>query len=60
MPFVSGINKQEEYCLSLARILTSKYQSVVDDRMKINRTSNMVNMMEESALNHYIVLPECP
>ena len=28
----------------------------VDDRMKIKRTFNMVNMMEESAMNHYIVL----
>ena len=25
MPFVHRINRQEEYCLSLARILTSKY-----------------------------------
>ena len=38
MPFVSGINRQEEYCLSLAWILlTSRYQSVVDDRMKIKK-----------------------
>ena len=56
MPFVSGINMQEEYCLSLARILTSRYQSVVDDRMKIKRTSNVVNMLEESTLNYHIVL----
>ena len=56
MLFVSGINKQKEYCLSLAWILTSRYQSIVDDRMKIKRTSNMVSMMEESALNHYIVM----
>ena len=41
MPFVSGINRQKEYCLSLARILTSRYQSIVDDRMKIKRTSNI-------------------
>ena len=40
MPFVFGINRQKEYCLSLAWILTSRYQSVVDDRMKIERTSN--------------------
>ena len=46
MTFVHKVNKQEEYCLSLARILTSKYQSRVDDRMKIERTSNMVNMPE--------------
>ena len=56
MLFVSGIKKQKEYCLSLARILTSRCQSIVDDRMKIKRTSFVVNMMEESALNHYIVL----
>ena len=37
MPFVSGINRQEEYCLSLAWILTSRYQSIVDDRMKIKK-----------------------
>ena len=54
--FVHRINKQEEYCLSLARILTSKYESRVDDRMKIERTSNMVNMLEEVALNYHIVL----
>ena len=56
MPFVSGINRQEEYCLFLAWILTSKYQSVVDDRMKIKRTSNVVDMLEESTLNYHIVL----
>ena len=56
MLFVSGINRQKEDCLSLARILTSTYQSIVDDRMKIKRTCNMVNLMEESALNHHIVL----
>ena len=56
MTFVSRINRPNEYCLSLARILTSKYQSIVDDRMKIERTSNMVNVMEESALNYHMVL----
>ena len=56
MPFVSGINKQEEYCLSLAWILTSRYQSIVDDRMKIKSTSYVVNMLEESALNYHVVL----
>ena len=56
MPFVSGINKQEECCLSLAWILTSKYQSIVDDRMKIKCTSNVVNMLEES----YSELSHCP
>ena len=56
MLFVSGITRQKEYCLSLAGILTSKFQSRVDDRMKIERTSNMVNMMEKSSLNYNIVL----
>ena len=56
MIFVSRINGQEEYCLSSARILTSRYQSVVDNRVKIERTSNVVDMMEESALNYHIVL----
>ena len=37
MPFVSGISRQEEYCLSLAWILTSRYQSIVYDRMKIKK-----------------------
>ena len=40
--FVHRINKQEEYCLSLARTLTSRYESRIDDRMQIERTSNMV------------------
>ena len=54
--FVSRINRQEEDRLSLARILTSRYESRVDDRMKIESTSNMVNILEESALNYNIVL----
>ena len=37
MIFVSWINGQEEYCLSSAQILTSRYQSIVDDRMKIKK-----------------------
>ena len=56
MPFVSGINRQKIYCLSFAWILTSRYQSIVDDRMKIKSTSNVVNMLEESTLNYHIVL----
>ena len=56
MTFVHRINRQEEYCLSLARILTSRYKSRVDDRMKIERTSKMVNILEEIARNHNIVL----
>ena len=47
---------QKESCLSVAQILTSKYQSRVDDRMKIERTSNKVNMLEEIARNNNIVL----
>ena len=54
--FVHRITRQEEHCLSLARILTSRYYSRVDDRMKIERTSNMVNMLEEVARNNNIVL----
>ena len=51
-----GSISTKEYCLSLAWILTSKYQSIVDERMKIKRTSDVVNMMKESALNFHIVL----
>ena len=47
---------QKEYRLSLARILISKYQSIVDDRMQMTRTSNMVNVLEEVARNNIIVL----
>ena len=54
--FVHKINRQEEYCLSLARTLTSRYYSRVDDRMQVERTSNMVNMLEEVARNNNIVL----
>ena len=54
--FVHRINKQKEYCLSLARILTSRYESRVDGRMKIERTSNKVNILQEIARNHNIVL----
>ena len=65
---VSRINRQEEYCLSFARILTSKYSSRVDDSMKIERTSNMVSVLEEllgittlSCKKGSIRLrPECP
>ena len=54
--FVSWINGQEDYCLSSARILTSRYQSIVDNRVKIERTSNVVDVMEYFTLNYYIVL----
>ena len=56
MIFVSWINEQKKYCLSSAQILTSRYQSRVDDGMKIERTSNVVDAMEYSTPNHYIVL----
>ena len=56
MIFVSWINGQEECCLSSAQILTSKYQSIVDNRVKIKRTSNVVDVVELSTMNYYIVL----
>ena len=56
MIFVSWINGQEEHCVSSAQILTSKYQSIVDNRMKIERASYVVNVMEYSSSNHHIVL----
>ena len=56
MIFVSWINGQEGYCLSSARTLTSRYQSIVDNRVKIERTSNVADVMEYSTLNDYIVL----
>ena len=49
---VSWINGQEEYCLSSA----SRYQSIVDNRMKIECTPNVVDAMEYSTPNLYIVL----
>ena len=54
--FVSWIKGQEEYCLSSAQILTSRYQSIVDNRMKIECASYVVDVMEYSTPNHYIVL----
>ena len=56
MFFVSWINRQEEHCLSSAQILTSRYQSIVDNRMKIECVSDVVDVMEYSTPNHYIVL----
>ena len=60
MLFVSGITRQKEYCLSLARILASKYQSIVDDRMKIKCTSNVVNFIGKinSELSHCPVMKD--
>ena len=56
MIFVSWINGQEKYCLSSAQILTSRNQSIVDNRVKIECASNVVDVMEYSTLNHCIVL----
>ena len=39
--FISWINRQEEHRLSSAQILTSRYQSIVDNRMKIECASNV-------------------
>ena len=54
--FIQGIHKQKEYCLSVAQILTSRYQSRIDDGMQIERTSDMINVPEEAARNNNIVL----
>ena len=53
---VSWINGQEEYCLSSSQILTSRYQSIVDNRVEIECAPNVVDVMEYSTPNHYIVL----
>ena len=53
---LSRINRQEEHSLSSARILTSRYQSIVDNRVKIERASYVVDVMEYSTPNHHIVL----
>ena len=50
------INRQEEYCLFLSRIFDLQVLSRVDDRMKIKRTSDVVNILGESALDHHIVM----
>ena len=53
---ISWINKQEECCLSSAQILTSKYQSIVNNRVKIDCAPNMINVREYSNSNQQIVL----
>ena len=55
--FVHRINKQEKYCLFFDRILTSRYYFRVGHRMKIERLSDMINMLDESTLNYNISLP---
>ena len=52
MVFVHGIYRQKEYCLSVAQILTSRYQSRIDDGMQIDCTSDVINVLEEVARNH--------
>ena len=55
MPFVSGINRRK--ILSVSCLNSDlRGQSIIDDRMKIKRTSKVVNMLEEVALNYNIVL----
>ena len=56
MTFVHKIHKQEDHCLSVAQILTSRYQSRIDDGMQIDCTSDMINVVEEVARNNNIVL----
>ena len=53
---VHGIHKQKEQCLPVVQILTSKYQSRIDDGMQIDCTSDMINVLEEVARNNHIVL----
>ena len=42
--------------LSSAHIFTSRYQSIVDNGVKIECASYVVDVMEYSTLNYYIVL----
>ena len=52
--FVHGIHRKKEYCLSVAPILTSRYQSRME--CKIDCTSDVINVLEETVRNHDIVL----
>ena len=56
MVFVHGIHRREEYRLSFAEIWTSWCQSRTDDRMQIERTYDVINVLEETVLNNDIVL----
>ena len=56
MIHVHEIHKQTEYCPSVVLILTSKYQSRIDDGMQIECTSDMIFVLEEVARNNNIVL----
>ena len=53
---LSWINRQEKHTFSSVQILTSRYQSIVDNRMKIECASNMMNVREYSSSNQHIVL----
>ena len=48
---VSWIGGREGCCLSWPQILTSRYQSIIDHRMKIECTSYVVNVMENPTPN---------
>ena len=48
---ISWINRQEEHRLSSAQILTSRYQSIIDNRVKIECAPNMMNVREYSSSN---------
>ena len=54
--FIHGIHKQKEYCLSVAQIVTSPYQSRIDDGILIDRTSDMINVLKETVQNNDILL----
>ena len=46
MIFESQISGQEEYCLSYALILSSRNQSIVNNRKKIECASDVVDVMD--------------
>ena len=49
---VHGIHSRKEYCLSFpAWVLSSRYQSWICDGGYIDRTSNMINVLEEIVWN---------
>ena len=54
--FVSWINRQEEHCLTSAQNLTSKNQSIFDNRVKIECASYMVNVRKYSRSNQHVIL----
>ena len=56
MVFIHKIHKQKEYCLSVAQIWTSQYQSGIYDGMQIDCTSDMINVLEQTVRNNGI----CP